>query len=164
MPSVETILNKGFSNGSPWDRTAWRKALMLWFLPLCALLIAVGGGMYIYNDMQQDYPVGYVVSSSDDCTLVVAARPDGPPVDTVQEHSGGKFASCGGLPKNTKIHYDPDQGVQAFGKSNDVVGMVFVPVVALLAGIPGILAWINTLQKRRARKETAVPPTHAGQA
>lgn len=162
MPTVETILNKGFSNGTPWDRTWWRKAMMLWLLPVCALLILVGGGMYIYNDMQQDYPVGYVVSDSQDCTLVVAARPDGPPVDTVQEHGGGKFGSCGGLPKNKLVYYDPELGRQAFGKSNDVVGMVLVPVMALLAGVPGILAWIDTLQKRR-REQAAPDPAHAQQ-
>ena len=46
MPSVETILDRGFSNGQPWDRTPARKATMLWLLPLCAVVIAVAGYTY----------------------------------------------------------------------------------------------------------------------
>lgn len=164
MPTVETILNKGFSNGTPWDRTPWRKAMMLWLLPVCAIVIALSGYLYFHRESEANYPVGYVVSSAKDCTLVVAARPDGPPVDTVQEHSGGKFSTCGGLPKNKPIHYDPDTGVQAFGHDENIFGIFMSLLAASLAGVPGILAWINTLQKRRARKETALPPTHAGQS
>lgn len=86
------------------------------------------------------------------------AVPDGPPVDTVQEHSGGKFASCGGLPRNKMVYYDPDLGVQAFGRSNDIVGMVVIPLLALTAGVPGVLAWIHTLQKRRTHRSTPFGP------
>ncbi|GAA0970819.1 hypothetical protein ENKNEFLB_03416 [Nocardioides aquaticus] len=155
MPTVETIMNRGFSNGQPWDRTPLRKAVMLLVLPLAALVIAVAGAAIIYDDVTADYPVGYVVSSSEDCTLVVAERPDGPPVATVQQSSGGRLGTCGGLDENQEVYYDLGRGVQAFGPDNNVVGMVVLPVVVLLVAVPGALAWTHTLQKRRARGRSA---------
>ena len=159
MPSIESILNKGFSNGQPWDRTPWRKAMMLWFLPVCAVVIAVSGYTYYRGESLADYPVGYVVSNSDDCTLVVAARPDGPPVDTIEQNSGGRLGTCGGLDENQRVYYDPDTGVQTFSEESNVVGIWASFVAAALAGIPGVLAWIHTFQKRRGRRAADTTPT-----
>lgn len=155
MPSVETIMNRGFSNGKPWDRTPLRKAVMLVVLPLAALVIAVAGATIVYDDVTADYPSGYVVSNSEDCTLVIADRPDGPPVATVEQNRGGRLGTCGGLDENQLVYYDPGRGIQAFGPENNVVAMVVLPIVVLLVAVPGALAWIHTLQKRRARRRAA---------
>ncbi|GAA0970817.1 hypothetical protein ENKNEFLB_03417 [Nocardioides aquaticus] len=152
MPTVETILNKGFSNGQPWDRTAVRRAMMLWLLPVCAVVIAVAGYTYYRGEAVADYPVGYVVSNDSDCTLVLAERPDGPPVETVRQNSGGRLGSCGGLDENQAVYYDPGTGQQTFGTESNVVGIVASLVAAALAGVPGALAWTATLQKREARR------------
>jgi hypothetical protein len=161
VPSIETILDTGFSNGQPWDRTPARKAMMLWLLPLAAVVIAVSGYTYFHGEAAADYPVGYVVSSSEDCTLVVAARPDGPPVETVEQNSGGRLGTCGGLDKNQQVHYDPDTGVQTFGEQSNLVGIWTSFVAAALAGFPGVLAWIHTFQKRRTRRSSPAGTAHS---
>ena len=33
MPRAKTILNKGFSNGTPWDSNPWRRFALLWICP-----------------------------------------------------------------------------------------------------------------------------------
>ena len=161
---VETILNKGFSDGSPWDEKWWRRAILLWVCPIGALVIALSGFLYFHREGEANYPVGYVVSSAKDCTLVVAARPDGPPVDTVQEHSGGRFARCGGLPKNKRIYYDPETGVQTFSHGTNIAGIFISLGFALLAAFPAALAWGDTARKRRARKQAELDPAHIPEA
>ena len=152
MPSIETILNKGFSDNTPWDSNPWRKAALLWVLPVCAVVIAVSGAFIVHDRLTAGYPAGYVVSASEDCTLVVAARPDGPAIETVEQGSGGRFGSCGGLDKNQRVYYDAGRGIQVPGPSDTKVGFVAFPVFALLAGVPSALAWTDTIRGRRRRR------------
>lgn len=156
MPTIETMLDKGFGKGGkPWDSTAWRRFVLLWLCPVCAVVIGVSGGFIMHERLTADDPSGYVVSSSPECVLVIADRPDGPPVETVREASGGRFGTCGGLEENALVHYDPGEGIQVPGPDDTKVGFVAFSVFTLLAGVPGALAWTHTLQKRRARRRSA---------
>ena len=149
MPSIETVLNKGFSNGTPWDANPWRRAVLLWVLPVCAVVIAVSGAFIVHDRLTAGYPAGYVVSAGEDCTLVVSARPGGPPVETVRQSTGGRFGSCGGLARNQQVYYDAGRGIEVPGPSDTQVGFFLFPVAALLAGVPSALAWTDTIRRRR---------------
>lgn len=155
MATAEDLLNRGFSNGQPWDRTWWRKALLLWACPIGALVIGVSGAFLVRDRLAADYPLGYVVSNDADCTLVVAATPGGPPVETVEQNSGGRLGTCGGLDVDQEVFYDPGRGIQVFGDDDTEVGFVVFPVMALMGAVPGALAWTATVQKRRARRRPA---------
>lgn len=154
VPTAEALLDKGFSNGTPWDSNPWRRFALLWICPLGALVIAVSGGFLVRDRLADDYQVGYVVSNDADCTLVVAERPDGPPVETVEQNSGGRLGTCGGLDPDQEVFYDPGRGIQVFGDDDTKVGFVLFPVLALLGAVPGVLAWTATIQKGRARHDT----------
>lgn len=155
MGLVQSVLDRGFSKrGQPWDSSPWRRFVLLWLCPVCAVVVAVSGVSIMRERLTANDPSGYVVSSSPECVLVIADRPDGPPVETVQEASGGRLGTCGGLDENDLVHYDPSEGIQVPGPDDTKVGFVAFPAFTLLAGVPGALAWTHTLQKRRARRRS----------
>lgn len=50
MPSIETILNKGFGDGTPWDRDPRRRAVLLWVLPTLVLVMVALGAVVVLGD------------------------------------------------------------------------------------------------------------------
>lgn len=71
----------------------------------------------------------------------------------MEQNSGGRLGTCGGLDPNQEVFYDPGRGIQVFGDQETKVGFVLFPVFALFGAVPGALAWTATVQKRRARRD-----------
>ena len=153
MSKIESILNRGFTwDGSAWDSSPLRRAILLYLLPVAAVVIALAGGLIIARDLQSAPVQGYVVSSSPDCQTEVAARPGGPVVDVFQEATGSRLDSCGQLEPGQEVLYDPATGQQSLGVSNTIGGFIVLPILVLLAGGPSALAWTATVRKRRSQR------------
>lgn len=44
MGMVQSVLDRGFSKrGEQWDSSPWRRFVLVWLCPVCAVVIAVAG-------------------------------------------------------------------------------------------------------------------------